>query len=258
MSQMTAIGLLPFMMLDPAWVEQSVANNCGRDDLAIGHVRLLIAAWRGCPAGSIPNSLSYVAKASGLSEEVASEHWDVLMEGFVFRQDNRAHHSHIANLVDSVMGRYGSEIEDRAVAVAMAAQDQDAFGLPSASRRAGRSSKAAPLGSPKALPKDFALTAELIEFGRQHQLGVAQVEWLFGKWLAEVHSRSIKSADWNAEFCAYLLRYEHTPALRAQLPVDQLFAGEASAVRAHGVGRADQARSRMLARATQLAGRGGR
>src|SRR5207249_2575153 len=80
--EVSALAAMPYFMFAPAWVEQSSAFQHEDPRLAKAYIKLLIAAWRGCPAGSVPSSHSYIADATALPLEIVGEHYVTLTDGF--------------------------------------------------------------------------------------------------------------------------------------------------------------------------------
>jgi len=197
----SAISFLPFMPFDPAWIEQSAAFVHADDRLGKAVLRLLFAAWRGMPAGSIPSSHAFVASATGLSQEVVAEHYVLLTEGFELRVDGRLYHVALANVCDSMTKAYGREIESFALATAMAAQDPEMFGV----MNVEASSKRGPKGVvtiPRGFGYDMCPTLREWAAGNGYPTPYAQ-DWIMTKFIDFSLSRGDRQKDWAAAYRTY-------------------------------------------------------
>jgi hypothetical protein len=225
---MNQLSILPFMPLDPAWIEQHPAFCHDDPRLAKAALQLLFAAWRGVPAGSIPSSQAYVAQATGLPREVVAQHFVLLTEGFFLGEDGRLHHGPLAQVTSALTDRYGKEIEQYGYAMAMAAQDPEEFAVAGVEARSAKKPRGMTL-----IPRDFGwqYLPGMEEFLEANGYPAAnQRKWLMQEFMDYCSSRGIKSRDWAAEFRRFasstLDRFgDRIPA--PELPVD-LFDAESS------------------------------
>jgi hypothetical protein len=191
-----SFGALPLFSFSPAWVEQSAAFVHPDARLGKAFIKLLMAAWRSCPAGTIPASHQYIADATNLSLEVVDEHYTTLTDGFVL-QDGRLRHAQMGHLLDTMAGRFGKALEEFALSSAMAVQDPDQFSL-----IAVEAASAKAKGKTK-LPKGFGFEAhpELIEWASLH--GFPQPEdraWIMEKFIDYSLKKDSRWVNWASAF----------------------------------------------------------
>lgn len=197
----SALSFLPYMPFDPAWIEQSSAFTHSDARMGNAALRLLFAAWRGQPAGTIPSSHSFIASATGLSQEVVGEQYVLLTEGFELCEDGRLHHIALAKLCGKLTETYGREIEAFALSTAMAAQDPESFGI--ANMEA--SSKRGPRGKTM-LTRGFGfeMYPGLRDWCEVNgYAGEANQDWIMAKFIDFATGRGDKQKDWPATFRTY-------------------------------------------------------
>lgn len=201
---LTNVGALPYVPIAPSWFEQSAAFSHEDPRLAVGLFKLLIAAWRAQPAGSIPHSHSYIAQATGLGQDVVAREFGVLTEGFELQDDGRLHHVQMSALAAEIHQRYKRELEEFALASAMAVQSPEHFSMLSVEGAPGR---VKPRGL-HGLPADFgyAKHPELREWaaGNGYPTEDDQV-WLMQRFRAEAASKGWKLKDFAAKFQGWAL-----------------------------------------------------
>lgn len=193
---LSAFGAMPYLMLDPAWVEQSQAFLHSDARLAKGYLALIVAAWRGAPAGSVPASHAYLAQASGLPLELIGEHYDVLTEGFELR-GGRLHHIYLSSMSERLMSKHGAVIEEFALSTAMTAQAPDLFGVAVVESSKSRT------GAKRAMPKGFGYDSnpELEIWAAAN--GFPQPEdraWILERFIEGSKAKGFKYSDWAAAF----------------------------------------------------------
>jgi hypothetical protein len=118
---------LPYLVMDPAWLEQSLAWGHADARLLGARLRLLVSAWRG--DGAMPSSHQYLSQTCGLPADVIAEHYLILTEGFELRGDLRLHHLQMEKMLGAVRQRHGEEIEAFALQTALATIAPDRFSL---------------------------------------------------------------------------------------------------------------------------------
>jgi hypothetical protein len=200
MSKQDTPTFLPLMPFDPAWVEQGAAFVHPDPRMAKAAMKLLFAAWRGSPVGSIPSSHSFITEATGLPLEVVAEGYVLLTEGYELRADTRLHHAALANVCERLTDAYGKEIEGFAMAVAMAAQDPDQFSLMNV--EAGTKK---PRGRTM-LPKGFGYDAHpgLRPWAAENGYPAPnQQDYIMEKFIDYASGRGEKYKDWPATFRDY-------------------------------------------------------
>lgn len=197
MNTVSSISHLPYMPLDPSWIEQSQAFFHADARLARAYVRLLIAAWRGVPAGSIPSSQAYLAAATSLPEDFVSEHYVTLTDGFELHDDGRLYHGGIAKACARLTDNFSKEIEGYALAAAMAVQDPEQFVLGAVETRTKK-----PRGK-TLLPKDFGfdkhpdLRGWCAENDYPHP---EQQDWVMNKFCDWAWGKGEMYKEWDAVF----------------------------------------------------------
>lgn len=191
------ISHLPYMPLDPSWIEQSQAFFHADPRVGRAYVRLLIAAWRGVPAGSVPASQSFIAAATSLSEDLVAEHYVTLIDGFELRGDGRLYHGGIAKISGLMTDNFAKEIEGYALASVMASQDPAQFVLGAVEVRTKK-----PRGK-TLLPKDFGfdkhpeLRAWCAENDYPHP---EQQDWIMVKFCDWAWGKGEMYKEWDAVF----------------------------------------------------------
>lgn len=198
----SALSFLPFMPFDPAWIEQSLAFVHADARLGKAALRLIFAAWRGAPAGSVPASHAYIASATGLSEDLVSEHYVTLTDGFVLSDDGKLHHTALAKLCERMTEQYGREIESFALATAMSVQDPDAFGIGNVEAKSKRGPRGKCL-----MPKGFGydLFPDLRQFGVEcgYYPTEHDQDWIMSKFIDFASRGGEMYKDWSAAFRTY-------------------------------------------------------
>lgn len=195
----SSISLLPYMPFNPAWVEQSAAFIHPDPLVAVAAMKLLFAAWRGMPVGSIPSSHAYIASATGCSIDFVSKHYLDLTEGYELQENGRLQHVQLAKICTMMLDQYSTEIEAYALSVVMATQDPENIGLVSLNGLSKRVSR-----GKTALPKGFGYeTCEQDLRGWCEQNGYPgeeNQEWIMSKFIDYAKARDERQKDWAAAF----------------------------------------------------------
>lgn len=201
-SNNSALSFLPYMPFDPAWIEQSQAIVHADPRVGIAALRLLFAAWRGNPAGSIPSSHAYIASVTALPQEFVTEHYALLTEGFSLSDDGRLHHTALTKICEKMAFHYGREIEAYALATAMSVQDPTAFGI--MNMEAG--AKKGPRGK-TLIPKDFGFDTCVDDLrgwcAKNMYPSDADQAYIMEKFIDYATGRGDKQKDWPATFRVY-------------------------------------------------------
>lgn len=209
------MSALPYMPLDPAWLEGSQAFFHEDPRLARARMQLLLACWRGVPAASIPNAPAYVAGLTHLPPQDVETHWELLTEGMAVTSEGRLRHEAMHALWEGMSTRYGTVIDDFATATAMSMQDSEQFSLVAVEGGKAKSKKA-PTGKTQ-LPKGFGyqMYPDLIAF--VHGLGCTEDEdksWMMKSYLDYCESRGELAKGWQAHFRLWSRRQiEHFKAV---------------------------------------------
>ena len=194
-----SLSLLPFMPLDPAWIEQAESFRHPDPRMLKASLKLLFAAWRGAPAASIPSSHSYIAEATGLPQDLVAERYITLTDGFELGEDGRLHHLAMTAICTKMMEGYGPEIESYTVALAMVAQDPEQFSLMSV--EAGKTGSK--LRGKTLLPKGFGFDShpELRPWcGDNGYPAPNQQTFVMAAFVDWTTSRGDKYKDWASTF----------------------------------------------------------
>lgn len=209
----SALSFLPYMPFDPAWIEQASAFTHSDARMGNAALRLLFAAWRGAPAGTIPSSHSFISSATGLSQEQVGEHYVLLTEGFELREDCRLHHIALTKLCDKLTEQYGREIEAFALSTAMAAQDPDSFGITNmeaSSKRGPRGKTMLTRGFGFDVYPDLRPWCEVNGY-----VGEENQDWIMARFIDFATGRGDKQKDWPATFRTYatneIIRFHRYP-----------------------------------------------
>jgi len=212
-------GFLPGLPLQPSWIEEHPAFlSAGADGrYLIGSLRLLLASWRGHPAGSIPASPAFIASCSGLPLDEVRSNFEMLTHGFEQRADGRLHHVGLSALVISMMSLHAKEIQAIQLSMAMTMQDPDQFSLIAPEAAAGRK----PRGK-TALPKLFGFEAHpnlrewlANEVSYPHP---ADQDWFMTAFKDFSSARDDRHKDWPSAFRNWVrnsISYKKVPPSRA-------------------------------------------
>lgn len=201
---MSSQSFLPHLPLDPAWIEQHPAFLHPDATLSRALVKLILAAWRGCPVGSIPSSHSYIADVTGLGVDRVAQVYTVLTDGFELRDDRRLHHIHLAKVMSDVMTAHGRLIEDFRTAWILSMQDSEQFELVGAEVSSAKSK--APRGK-VSLPKGFGyemfpgLLPWVVELGYESD---DQQREIMAKFIDFAGGRGEKYKAWDMAFRTYV------------------------------------------------------
>jgi hypothetical protein len=149
------------------------------------------------PAATIPSSHRYIAQVTGLDVAVVGEKFAVLTEGFVLLSDGRLHHQQLEKHALRIMGRYGKDVEEHALAAAMALQDPEGFALVSV-ETAGSKARGR-----RALPRQFGFESnpDLRDWCAQNGYPTPQdQDWVMAGFVDYSLARNELSKDWAAAF----------------------------------------------------------
>jgi hypothetical protein len=197
------LSSLPWFTLDPAWVEQSAAFTDADPRMPAAYIRLLLAAWRGLPAATIPASHQYIAQVTGLDVGRVGEKFEVLTEGFELLSDGRLHHAQMERLALRLGERFGADIEELSVSAAMAVQDPQRFALVAA-ETAGAGTRGR-----RSLPKGFGyeMHPQLRHWCAEQGFDASQdQQWLMDRFIDYSVARGERAKDWAAAFRSWAAR----------------------------------------------------
>lgn len=193
------LSSLRFFPLEPAWLEQSAAFSHADPRMEGAYMRVLLAAWRGLPAATIPSSHTYIAQVTRLPVDVVGREWGVLTEGFELDDSGRLRHVALAKLASEMQDRYGKEIQEFALAAAMAQQAPDQFSLVAVEGARGktRGQTFCPRGF------SYSMFPGLLEWSLAAPNGCkseADTTWLMNRFHDHIADKNPKTKDWAAYF----------------------------------------------------------
>lgn len=165
-------------------------------------MKILMAAWRGDPSGSIPSSFSYLCEVTGLPMDVVEDAHSVLTHGFELRDDGRLHHVRMSAQASILNERYGKQLNEFAISAAMAAQEPDLFALVCPE---GASSKAK---GRHMLPQNFGykLHPDLRRWVEENGYPTEEdQDFILRGFFLYVESKGVTAKDWKATFKRYAL-----------------------------------------------------
>lgn len=192
------LSALRWFTLDPAWIEQSTAFSDPDPRIGTAYLRVLLAAWRGLPAATVPASHRYLAQVTGLDQDVVGQKYAELTEGFVLLADGRLHHVQMEKLALQMLDRYGKDIEEHGLAAAMAVQDPERFALVGT-----ESARASTARGRRTLPRGFGfeMHPELREWCAVHGYPTPEdQDWVMEGFLNYIQARNEVAKDWAAKF----------------------------------------------------------
>jgi hypothetical protein len=192
------LSALRWFTLDPAWIEQSAAFCDPDSRIGPAYLKVLLAAWRGLPAATVPASHRYLAQVTGLDLELVGHKYSELTEGFVLLADGRLHHVQMEKLALQMLDRYGRDIEEHGLAAAMAVQDPERFSLV-----AVESAKASTARGRRSLPRGFGfeMHPELRRWCESHGYPTPEdQDWAMEGFINHIQARNELAKDWAAKF----------------------------------------------------------
>lgn len=197
------LSVLPWFALDPAWIEQSAAFADPDPRMGCAYIRLLLAAWRGAPAGTVPSTHRYLAQVTGLEADVVAQRWSVLTEGFTTSADGRLHHERMERLAQRLADRYGKDLEEFTLSAAMTIQDPEHFALvaPEAARGTARGKRSLPRGF------GYEMFPQLRHWCAAQGYPRSQdQDWVMSRFIDYATARGEHAKDWCAAFRLWAAR----------------------------------------------------
>lgn len=197
----SSVSFLPYMPFDPAWIEQSEAFFHEDPRMAKGALRLLFAAWRGSPVGSIPASIPFISSATGLPQEFVTEHFELLTDGFDCSENNRLQHIALTKLCVRITEQYGPEIEALSLTTALASQSDNGFKL---ANKRGKSKRG--MSVETLIPEDFGYDmgpkqSNLRNWCNENNYqGEYKQKWIMERFIDYAINKPTKQKDWVATF----------------------------------------------------------
>lgn len=192
----TCVGALPLFTFAPAWIEQSAAFVHPDARLGKAYLKLLLAAWRSAPAGTLPASHQYLAEVTGLPLALVDEHYTTLTDGFEL-VDARLRHTRLAAHLDMMVARFGKSLEEFALSTAIAAQNPEQFSLVTVEAAGTRARGKC------GLPKGFGYEAhpELIDWAAKHGFPEpGDRAWVMERFIDYSLKKGSKWVSWPAAF----------------------------------------------------------
>lgn len=199
----TPLSSLPWFPLEPAWIEQSAAFTHTDARLGVAYMRVLLAAWRGLPAATVPASHQYLSQVSGLPVEEVGRNYAVLTEGFELLEDGRLHHVRMERLALRLMERYGKDIEEHALSAAMVMQSPEQFSLVATetARSTTRGRQSIPRGF------GYQMHPELRQWAAQNGFPTPEdQDWVMSGFIDYSVARGERVKEWAAAFKVWAAR----------------------------------------------------
>ncbi len=160
-----------------------------------GYLRMLRGAIRAEIAGVLPSTSHALAEISGLKEERVIECWETLTHGWMLTADGNLQHDGVAKRCDSFVREFSEEVAEINSRIAGL---EGAFEMSLSGHEPRLAKSKQPV--PRALPKNFALTAPL-SCWLEAERGIvspAQKQFLFDKFVEQ--SRLLRYVDWDEAF----------------------------------------------------------
>lgn len=195
----SAFGGLPYVPMREHWVCESRAFLSGDARLVRACVRLLMAAWRGVPAGTVNPAYGNLSAITGLTEQELAVHYAEITDGWELR-DGRLLHLEMHALCDRLQQRHADTVAHIAEDAALAMQDSSQFTLqsPVAIPHKGRGARH--------IPNNWAPRPETV--ARLEQLGFTGEtrDVLVQTMTSWARSRNEKRADWDETLIGFALK----------------------------------------------------
>lgn len=193
----SSLSALTYFPIHPSWIEQSEAFFHEDSRIFKAYMKVLLAAWRGQPCGSVPSSFTYLAEVTGLPVAMVEECYGALTGGFELLSDKRFHHVQMSALGAQLQDRYGREIGEFALSTAMAVQEPDLFGV-----------VCVEAATPKAkgkcsVPKNFGYTIhpQLSDWARENGYPTQEDQrWVMARFHDYCQAKAVVGKDWPATF----------------------------------------------------------
>ena len=135
------LGGLPYLPLNPAWVQESPCFLSGDASLVRAGINMLVAAWRNAPKTSIPSSYPSLSLITGLPEASIASAFPALVYGWELHE-GRLVHVEMQKFCDALWARHGEGLAHFVIDAAAVAQAPEEFELvgdePVSSRTKGR------------------------------------------------------------------------------------------------------------------------
>jgi len=188
--------------LDPEWIQGAAAFHSAEGDIVRARVLILMAAWRGVPAGSLSDNDQYLSSVCGVALERWREIRSVVTEGWVTHKE-RLYFQPIYELGDRLYEKFGAELDKMSDTLLVAPAAPEEFSLAPVE-------SAAKVARLRTLPADFFLTPELEEYAREKGFDPVVV---FDEFVARVRAKNEKYVDWASAFRTHVnnkINWGHT------------------------------------------------
>ena len=222
------------------WIFESPLFLSDDARLVRAGMRMLAAAWRSNPAGSLSPSFAYISSVTGLSEREISDHYVALTSGWELR-DERLFHVEMSALCDRLARRHGDALAAVAEDAVAACQDPESFeltaGAPEPHRNKGkRALRPNWRPSPETVKELFAKGIETPE----------DQEYVIQRMRNWAKSEAVRKVDWDATLLnlADRIRHWELPSKKNASPLPLV--GASSRFPSLAVNRAEHARANNL------------
>ena len=224
-SSTSCFSFLPFLPLDPRWLEDSRAFAHTNAALGKAYCLLVLEVWR--RGGSIPDSRDFVARVTGLEAALVAAHWDDLTHGFECNEaDGRLTHKGLSGVMSNMTARYGKEMESFAMAAALSVQEPQEFGL-SVVEGVKKKVTRGLTSAPKGFALDSVSINHIAALGYEYK---DVQEALVQKFIDFCQSRGQKYKDWQAAFRVFASREVEFRRPNAAPPVRSLVKGQSASL----------------------------
>lgn len=200
----TDFGALPYIPLKEQWLTESPLFLSGDARLVRAGAKMLLAAWRNSPAGSLAPSYAYLADVTGLSEAEIGAHYEHLTRGWEIRGE-RLFHIEMSALCERLHQRHGETISIMAEDAVLAAQSPENFEL-----SVGPVAESKNKGKRALRPSWRPSTATLQDLAARGVSAPEDVDYLVEKMRLWARAGAVKRSDWDATLVQFADREPHT------------------------------------------------
>jgi hypothetical protein len=200
----TDFGALPYVPLKEQWITENPLFLSGDARLVRAAMKMLVAAWRGSPAGSLSPSYAYLADLTGLTEAEIGAHYEHLTRGWEIRGE-RLHHVEMSALCERLLQRHGETISIMAEDAVLAAQSPENFEL-----GVGPAVESKNKGK-RALRPSWRPSMDTIrDLAARGVTATEDIDFLVEKMRVWARGGAVKRADWDATLLQFADREPHT------------------------------------------------
>jgi hypothetical protein len=190
---------LPYVPLDPSWLEESAAFQSENPRVVRALLKLLAYAWNATPAASIPTDFRVIASVTGLTEIEVGDHHASLFAGWTLR-DGRLHFDKMFSICERIQSRFADTLQSLAEQAAAVIQSPEDFNL------APQEFVSASKGR-RILPKNWGLNPNLRDWLTANDFSTEEdVAFIVQKFITHYRSVGGKMLDWDQAFQNFCLK----------------------------------------------------